>query len=46
MQLALQAADLFREPKGFAVRRRQTTGESLNLTLKETEKDRKIQLST
>lgn len=37
MQLTLQAADLFREPKGFGVRGGQIARERLNLTL---EKDR------
>lgn len=34
IQLTLQAADLFREPKGFGVRGGQIVGDTLNLTLK------------
>lgn len=35
MQLALQAADFFSEPKRLGVRGGQIAGEGLNLTLKE-----------
>ncbi len=45
MQLALQAADLFREPKGFGVRGGQIAGDSLNLTLRKDGVGKKVNLS-
>lgn len=44
MQLALQAADLFSETEGFGVSRGQIARDGLNLTLKETQLDRKVNI--